>query len=127
MSKFGERLINAAKEAQAIARGEADPDTYAIHVPDDVDVRGIRTFLKLTQNEFAMRYGFKYRTVQDWELGRSRPTGHTRAYLTVIARNPGAVNDALAAAPSTGCLKKTARRRPVRARTKIAADALRVE
>ena len=98
MSKFGERLIKAAKEAQAIARGEADPATYNVHVPDTVDVKEIRGFLKLSQNEFAMRYGFNRRTVQDWELGRSRPTGHTRAYLTVIAKNPKAVDDALSAA-----------------------------
>ena len=28
MSKLGMRLINAAKSAQAIAKGEADPKTY---------------------------------------------------------------------------------------------------
>ena len=28
MSKLGKRLINAAKSAQAIAKGEADPKTY---------------------------------------------------------------------------------------------------
>jgi hypothetical protein len=30
MSKLGKRLINAAKSAQAIAKGEADPKTNAI-------------------------------------------------------------------------------------------------
>ena len=33
MSKLGKRLINAAKSAQAIAKGEADPKTYRVHVP----------------------------------------------------------------------------------------------
>ena len=28
MSRLGKRLINAAKSAQAIAKGEADPKTY---------------------------------------------------------------------------------------------------
>jgi putative transcriptional regulator len=33
MSKLGERLIAAADQALAIARGEADPATYNVHVP----------------------------------------------------------------------------------------------
>src|SRR5450631_3283718 len=33
MSKLGKRLINAAKSAQAIVEGEADPKTYRVHVP----------------------------------------------------------------------------------------------
>ena len=35
MSKFGKRLIKAAREACALARGEADPATYRVHVPAD--------------------------------------------------------------------------------------------
>jgi hypothetical protein len=33
----GERLIQAAKEARAIARGEADPNTYNVYTPADID------------------------------------------------------------------------------------------
>jgi hypothetical protein len=32
MSKMGKRLIAAAKNARKIARGEADPATYRVHV-----------------------------------------------------------------------------------------------
>jgi hypothetical protein len=53
MSKLGKRLINAAKSAQAIAKGEADPKTYRVHVPAHLDVRAIRTKLKMSQNAFA--------------------------------------------------------------------------
>ena len=38
MTSFGKRLIDAAKEARAIARGEADPKTYRVHVPAYIDV-----------------------------------------------------------------------------------------
>jgi hypothetical protein len=38
MSKLGKRLIAAADEALAIARGGADPATHNVHVPADVDV-----------------------------------------------------------------------------------------
>ena len=33
MTKLGKDLIQAAKEARAIARGEADPRTYRVHDP----------------------------------------------------------------------------------------------
>ena len=46
---FGTRLIRAAHEAIAIARGEADPSTYHIHVPSDLDVRAIRLRTGLSQ------------------------------------------------------------------------------
>jgi hypothetical protein len=33
---FGERLLQAAKEARMIARGEADLRTYNVYTPDDL-------------------------------------------------------------------------------------------
>jgi len=39
---FGERLIEAAKEANAIGRGEADDSTYNVHTPADIDKIGRR-------------------------------------------------------------------------------------
>jgi hypothetical protein len=35
VSKFEKRLIQAAKEAVAFARGELDPKTYRVHAPAD--------------------------------------------------------------------------------------------
>ena len=35
MSKLGKRLIQAAREGVAIARGELDPSTYRVHHDDD--------------------------------------------------------------------------------------------
>jgi putative transcriptional regulator len=42
MSSLGKRLIKSAKEARAIARGEADASTYKIFVPAKIDVKAIR-------------------------------------------------------------------------------------
>ena len=53
MSKLGKRLIKAAKSAQLIARGEADPKTYKVHVPARLDVRAIRTKFKMSQTAKA--------------------------------------------------------------------------
>jgi putative transcriptional regulator len=98
MTSLGKRLIRAAKEARAIVRGEADPSTYEIHIPSELDVRAIRGGLGLTQEEFARRYGFTAARIRDWEQGRSKPGGAQRAYLMVIEREPEAVNRALTAA-----------------------------
>ncbi len=98
MSKFGKRLIEAAKEAQAIARGGVDAKTYRIHVPVEIDVKAMRHKLKLSQDEFAARFGFTAARIRDWEQGRSKPDGAVRAYLKVIEKNPVAVAKALIAA-----------------------------
>ena len=95
MTKAGERLIQAAKEVVAIARGEADPSTYRIHFPD-IDVRAIRKRKGMTQAQFAMRYQLSVARLRDWEQGRSRPDSAVRAYLMVIAKEPDAVDRALA-------------------------------
>ncbi len=98
MSKRGARILQGAREALAIARGELDPSSYAIHVPADIDVKALRKRLRLSQAAFARRYGFSPARIRDWEQGRSRPDGAVRAYLLVIEREPEAVERALAAA-----------------------------
>src|SRR5260370_27440550 len=95
MSKFGKRLIKAAKEARAIARGEAKPDRYRVHVPTDIDVRGIRSQLGLSQAAFAGRFGIPQGTLRDWEQERRRPDGAARVLLLVIQEEPEAVSRAL--------------------------------
>jgi putative transcriptional regulator len=42
MTRMGNRLIAAAKEARVIARGEADPKTYRVHVPVEMNVKKAR-------------------------------------------------------------------------------------
>lgn len=92
------RILQGAREAVAIARGELDPATYVVHVPEEVDVKALRQGMKLSQTAFARRYGFSPARIRDWEQGRSKPDGAVRAYLLVIQREPEAVERALAAA-----------------------------
>ena len=40
-------------------------------------------------------YGFSKRSLEQWEQGRRSPTGAARVFLTVIAREPAAVQRAL--------------------------------
>jgi putative transcriptional regulator len=98
MTTLGKELLQAAKEARAIARGEADPSTYRVFVPSDLDVASIRKGLKMTQVQFANTFGLPLTTLRDWEQGRVRPDSAARSYLLVISRNPEAVEQALHAA-----------------------------
>ncbi|MGH7057870.1 MAG: helix-turn-helix domain-containing protein [Acetobacteraceae bacterium] len=83
------------RKARAFARGEA-ADGFVAHVPDEVDVRAIRAKLGLSQDAFAVRFGFSAAAVRDWEQGRRRPEAAARVLLRVIAREPEAVRRALA-------------------------------
>jgi putative transcriptional regulator len=95
-SKAGSRILQGAKEALAIARGEADRSTYRVHVPAEVNVKSIRRRLKLTQDEFSRRFAIPQGTLRDWEQGRRHPEGPARTLLLVIAHEPQAVERALA-------------------------------
>jgi putative transcriptional regulator len=88
-------VVEGLKEAAAHARGEITLPTREYDVPGPVDVKAIRRRSGLSQNEFARRYGFSVRTLQEWEGGGAKPPSAVRAYLTVIDRIPKAVADAL--------------------------------
>lgn len=90
-------LVEAMREAAAIARGKAKP--AAVHyypLPLEVDVRAVGTATGLSRAEFARRFALEPRALQDWEQGRRQPDRAARAYLTVIANRPDAVVEALA-------------------------------
>jgi putative transcriptional regulator len=95
MSKIGASIIRGMKEAIAFAEGTADMSLYRVHIPAEIDVRAIRGRLGLTQQQFAVRFGFSVNTLRHWEQGRRVPEGPTRAYLLVIDREPKAVEKAL--------------------------------
>jgi len=79
----------------------ADPDAQPLR-PTDLkrmkrtpQAKIIRRALELTQEEFAARYHIPLGTLRDWEQGRSAPDQPTRAYLTLIARDPNHVDRVL--------------------------------
>jgi len=90
-------LVLAMREAAEIAEGKVK--AVAVHqfpMAVDVDVRAVRAGTGLSRTEFARRFALDPRALQDWEQGRRRPDRAARAYLTVIARHPEAVVEALA-------------------------------
>jgi putative transcriptional regulator len=94
MTKAGQSILKGAREALAYAKGEREG--FVAHVPEYPDVKQIRARLGLTQAEFAARFGFDLRAVENWEQGRRHPERPARAFLRVIEREPEAVMRALA-------------------------------
>jgi len=89
-------LERSAKEILAHVKGDARLPTRRIVLPNEVDVRRIRTKAKMSQAEFARAFCINPRTLQESEQGQRKPDATTRAYLAVIAKNREAVLAALA-------------------------------
>jgi putative transcriptional regulator len=88
-------------DTEVLAAAMSDPDAKPL-TPDDFKrmkrvprAKIIRRALGLTQEEFAARFRIPLGTLRDWEQGAAVPDTCARAYLTVIARNPKAVAEAL--------------------------------
>ena len=96
MSEVGEGILRGLEQALAFIDGTGDEGNYVVHIPPEIDVKAIRGRLGMTQQEFAVRFGFSVNTVRHWEQGRRVPEGPTRAYLLVIDREPKAVQKASA-------------------------------
>ena len=88
---IGAEVIEALGEAVAHARGRKT----GARVCAEVDVRAIRRRLRMTQHQFATRFGFPVGTIQNWERGHRRPEGAARALLKVIDKRPDVVLDVL--------------------------------
>jgi putative transcriptional regulator len=104
-AKHDWQRFEAMTEAERHAAALSDPDAQPL-TPDNVrrmkrtpQVKIIRRALGLSQEEFAARFQIPLGTLRDWEQNRKEPDAAARAYLTVIARNPQAVSDALQSTP----------------------------
>ena len=90
-------MTPAAIERAALADPDARPFTPADtrRMKRTPQAKIIRRALGMTQEEFATRYRIPLGTLRDWEQGRAVPDQPARAYLTVIARSPHEVQQAL--------------------------------
>jgi len=84
-----ERAARADRDAQPLS------ETDLRRMRRTPQAKIIRRALDLTQEEFAARYHIPLGTLRDWEQGRAEPDQPTRAYLTLIARDPDHVNRTL--------------------------------
>ena len=93
--------LDAMTEAEKHAASLSDPDNRPLTEGDmkrmkrTARAKIIRRALGLSQEDFAARYHIPLGTLRDWEQGRAEPDQAARAYLTVIARVPDLVRNAL--------------------------------
>ena len=81
------------KEAIAFERGERTG--AAIVMPDKIDVKTIRTKLKMTQIQFSTTFDIPIDTLRKWEQHIRKPERLARAFLKVLDYSPKTVLDAL--------------------------------
>ena len=92
---LGQSIIVGLKEAVAWSRGEGvRARTTTVQVPK-VDVQRVRRKMRLSQDEFAAKFGFAAASVRNWEQGRRQPEGPARVLLAVIDRHPEVVEEVL--------------------------------
>lgn len=87
------QLLQGVREAGAILRGQAKPArVFRYREPT---VKALRQGSGVSQSEFARLIGVPVKTLQNWEQGRTRPTGPARALLKIVAGDPKAAIRAL--------------------------------
>ena len=64
--------------------------------PDDI--KALRKFVGLTQDELADAMGISVHTLRNWEQGRRRPEGPALALLRIAARHPRIIRENLRSA-----------------------------
>lgn len=90
------KIVAGLREAISYAKGDSEASRVTTYrIPDSIDVGKVRESLKMSQAEFALKFGFSLGTLRQWEQGRRHPDGAARVLLTVIKRDPVAVNTAL--------------------------------
>ena len=101
-NKAPRQMTPEAIEKAARADRDAQPLTEADlkRMKRTPQAKIIRRALELTQEEFAARYHIPLGTLRDWEQGRVEPDQPTRAYLTLIARDPDHINRTLNPKPN---------------------------
>ena len=94
-TKVGAGVEEALGEVLAHVRGEIDLPCRIVDDPSAERILALRKRMKLSRRKFADRFGLDARAVQDWEQGRRLPDRAARVLLTVIERDPKAVERAL--------------------------------
>ena len=95
MSKAGKEIITGARQALAYLKGDKTKGRAYKVRNRDIDVKAIRERLHMTQEVFSETFAIPVSTLKKWQTNNRVPEGPTKAYLTVIEKNPHAVKKAL--------------------------------
>lgn len=96
---FGRELLASLQEVRDHLDGKIALPTRIIDAMPASRVKAIRKAVAKSPKEFERRFGVPARTLEGWEQGRKLDIAG-RVLLTVIERDPGAVERALAIGPS---------------------------
>ena len=95
MSKAGKEIITGTQQALTYLKGDKTVGrAYKVRARD-INVKAIRENLDMTQEVFSETFAIPVSTLKKWETNNRVPEGPTKAYLTVIEKNPRAVKKAL--------------------------------
>jgi putative transcriptional regulator len=107
-----EQMMDGLNDVEAFLAGKQEG--FKAHVPQEVDVKAIRSRLGMTQARFSNTFGFSLDAIKHWEGGRRNPEAPARTLLTVIDKNPAAVLTALH--PAAHAAAVGSKRTPARVR-----------
>lgn len=96
-TQFGKDLERAFGEMVAHRRGEIELPAQIVTPMAPEQIKAIRKSVARSAREFERRFGVPARTLEGWEQGRKLDVA-ARVLLTVIEREPAAVERAIAAA-----------------------------
>jgi putative transcriptional regulator len=95
-ASVGAEIVEALQNAVAYAKGDRSKGrAHRVLVPPRIDVKRVRRKLGLSQTDFAETFGINAATLRNWEQGRRQPEGPARVLLTIIDREPAAVQRVL--------------------------------
>jgi putative transcriptional regulator len=89
-----DNLVKSINEMKRHLAGKRVRGVRVTHV-GLTDVQAIRKAANISQSQFAKLIGVNLRTLQNWEQGRTCPTGPARALLKIVASNPKSALEAL--------------------------------
>jgi DNA-binding transcriptional regulator YiaG len=90
------RELTAEEVARALTR--AQRQRIISGALESGDVRALRRFICLTQEQFAEALGISVHTLRNWEQDRVKPDGPGLALLRIAARHPRVIRENLKSA-----------------------------
>ena len=75
-------IVASLNEAVAITKGETAPSRVFTYVKE------IRAKTGLSQTEFAKKLHISFKTLQNWEQGRRKPTGPAITLMRLLDKDP---------------------------------------
>ncbi|MGP1606488.1 MAG: helix-turn-helix domain-containing protein [Moraxella sp.] len=79
-------IVASLNEAVAITKGETAPSrVFTYEMPN---VKEIRAKTGLSQTEFAKKLHISFKTLQNWEQGRRKPTGPAITLMRLLDKDP---------------------------------------